>query len=584
MPNISCNYRTKWSNYHRTYEVEVREIANVFAADIADLTGPVRFALTAEMFYKFICETLKADTGLFKQPAAEAAVMVGTGWSFSKLSLAKDMLLDLSGLSGITMARPEHMHQDTNLDPSYIALTSGGTRLRELVEWAQKLSNQGQQGAEDRSIPTSGSFLGTTIAGSFATASHGSRLGFGGIQDMIVGMHIITGQATSVWLERESKPTLNDETALSFATDIERDDAKFEDALIHLGGMGIVNGVAIELIDNKGYRRLAVNYPIDSAWLQKIENGEFQDLASQLGHEADPVFYELTIDPRGYEGPIALHTMLFEGGMPMRNELKLNIKGAADTITTFGTFPETVLQAFQPLLTGGELALAGAEEVPELTPEFSVLKLYAIDEKQGGFFKYQLPPINAADPSYSWLAYHDREITGGVPGALYNASFAIDRRNLERAITAMCAIMKSAELPQTFLFTVRFVSNSSGTLRFTRFDECAVIEIDGISSNAPDIEGLGDSATLGQVIVKGASLVRQALEDAGVDYSMHWGKLGGLDKLKVQRDFGPANDPKSPIGRWRATRDALLSPEAKSLFWSEELYRLGLLELAPVSE
>jgi FAD binding domain len=583
MPNISYDFMTKWSNYHRTFvgsyategtsgnsvkNGEIRQIANIFCSDIADLSGPERFAATATEFYQFIKDALEGRKGLFMMEPAEAAVIVGRGWSFSNLCVARDLQLDLTGLSGMKLAQPDNMHENSTLDPSYIALVSGGTRLRELVQWAKP---------KNRSIRTSGSHLGPTIAGGFATASHGSRLGFGGLQDMILGMHIITGKNSSVWIEKRSQPVLNETTALSFATRIERDDAMFEDALIHLGGMGIVNGVAFELVDNIGYDRLAVNHPVGSVWLDQISCGEFRDIARDLGHDCKPVFYEATIDPQGYDGAIALHTMYFEGNPPPANEYNLEINRPADVIATFQTNPEAVLNALFPF--GLENPLSGGEnDASRADPHFPpIIQIYASPRDQGGFFDYTVLPLPTNLPGSSWDALHGGEITGGVPGALYNASYAMKRCDLKSAIPALCKIIQENNMLQTFLFTIRFVSDASGTLRFTRFNECAVIEIDGISRKSPIL------AEAGAVIEAAASLVRQALDAKGIDYSMHWGKLGGLDKAKVQADFGPAANAASPIGRWRATRKALLDDEVLGLFWNDALYDYGLLDSSPAA-
>ncbi len=560
MPNISYNYRTKWTNYHRTEEHEIREIAHVYTSDLAPLTGVQRFAATGKLFNQFIATTLVGKGGLAQQPPARSAVMVGTAWSFSKLSVADDLLLELTGLSGMGMAQSTDMHADAPLNSEYVALVSGGTRLRELVEWAKP---------QGRSIRTSGSFLGSTIAGSFGTSSHGSRLRFGGIQNMIHGLHIITGSDSSVWLERASKPVLNRDAALRFATRVIRDDAMFEDALVHLGGMGIINGVAIELVDDAGYYRLAVNKPIDEQFLTTLAAGDYRALAKQLGYDGEPIFYELTFDPRGFDGPIALHTMFFEGQPPALNEVPLEIRPAADAITAFATNPEESLALLYPAANG----LRSNDNKINVPNDFSVLKLYAQH-----FFAYDTPPASDTAPGNSWLALHAGELTGGVPGALYNASYAIDRGQLVEVLTVLSDAMKTANLPQSFLFTVRLVSDPAGAMAFTRFKDNIVLEIDGIGKNSPFLPELGP------VIVAAAKLLRKTLDEAGIEYSLHWGKLGDLDKAKVHADFGPANDPKSRLGRWRATRDALLDGEANNLFRSEAHYALGLLERPIVSE
>lgn len=184
---------------------------------------------------------------------------------------------------------------------------------------------------------------------------------------------------------------------------------------------------------------------------------------------------------------------------------------------------------------------------------------------------------------------HQGSITGDQPGALYNASFAIPIERVAIAVPAICAAV--ADLAASFVFTLRFVARPAGTLAFTRFDHNAVIEIDGLSPLAcqgamlqadprmPDAEVfLAALAELEHTVPRGAAAVRRALEAEGVPYSMHWAKLGGLDRAKVHADFGHPLDADSLIRRWRDTRDFLLSPFGKSIFWNEALVSYGLLD------
>ena len=69
-----------------------------------------------------------------------------------------------------------------------------------------------------------------------------------------------------------------------------RDDDRFEDALIHLGGMGIVNGVAIELADNQRFAELERLMPLTQALLDAIGNAQFDQLAAALGCPVAPAF------------------------------------------------------------------------------------------------------------------------------------------------------------------------------------------------------------------------------------------------------------------------------------------------------
>ena len=171
--------------------------------------------------------------------------------------------------------------------------------------------------------------------------------------------------------------------------------------------------------------------------------------------------------------------------------------------------------------------------------------------------------INSGQPATSWGGLHLDEITGGYPGALYNASFAVKPIDIPVVIPMICAAM--AGLDPVFLFTLRFVDNAAGTLAFTRFSQNVVIEIDGFSENAPVFGHYGHNTR------EGALRIREALDGAGIEYGMHWAKLGQLDATKVAADFGSA------IGRWRGTRDQLLSTQMREICWNTAVVQYGLV-------
>jgi hypothetical protein len=241
--------------------------------------------------------------------------------------------------------------------------------------------------------------------------------------------------------------------------------------------------------------------------------------------------------------------------------------------------PGDDLVKFDPVLFAQLPKLKNADDKPNIPP--SAFEAYRVL----GHFNDPRVPFQSAggDPShYSWRGLHQGEITTGKPGALYNASFAIDCAQLPMALTAICQATKI--LPPTFLFTVRFVSHAAGTLAFTRFPLSAVIEIDGVSPlywkwqeiAYPDGKPQFDKAA--NAVSTGALLVRAALEAVDIDYSMHWAKLGMLDPQKVELDYGPSTDAQSPLSRWRRTRKALLGAQGEHLFWNDALVQYGLVE------
>lgn len=566
MPSISVDFQSKWNNYHRTSEGryvapgqsesdgEIREIAHVHCADLVGSTGPEMFGATAKVLQEFIAEKKDAriEAGEIEIAAPEACELAGRGWSFTKLVGAKDLQIDLTGLAGISEAHETQLHKECKHGADSVAFVSGGTRLREIVEWA-RAGNRG------KSISTSGTHLGPTIAGGFGTASHGSRLGCGGLQNLILGMHIVTGPnpEDSVWLERKKDPILSSETIAEFSRGgCMSNDCAFEDALIHLGAMGIVNGVALKLDDDVGFDVRVVEHAIDIEWLEILGEGKFDKIANKLELGGELEFYELTIDPFDWNNNPAIHNVYFRSPAALTPPVKTSGVALPDALAL------AILQLSQQ---SGKIKSVKGGGGPGSSPTFpDIFELY----KKLALAGHQQRPQSR---NLSWADLHGDEVTGGLPGTLYNASFAIERENLSQVIPLICDAVQDIK-GQTFLFTIRFVTEAAGTLAFTRFKECAVIEIDGMSDKIP-----GYPPSSGDPIKAGTQKLRDALDTNKIPYSMHWAKLGDLDSIKVAADFGPAEDATSPLASWKSTRECLLDEEMRQFFWNQAVADYGLL-------
>lgn len=609
MTSIAYDSMAAWSNYHLTIgqttasnpipSMTIESLGRVYASDLNGLPGLQRFAATGTILLKHLAllgRSLNGSTSINAQPFA--AGMTGRGWSFSPLIGAPVSQLQCDGLSGSGKLDKHQWNKRCAVPAHKIALTSGGTRLRELVQWAERI---------DLTIETSGTHLGPTIAGGAATASHGSRLGSGGLQNLVLGMHLIVGEKEHVWIQRKSCPVLSkaglDALNICGATlQVVSDDQMFEDALVHLGGMGIVNGLAIALVPNDTFALMRRREKLTEQWLKDVACGRFNKIARRLNCRAKPEFYEITINPHAPFDDDATHMMYFKRTVAtLLPPGDADILRPSDAIAQLGAW----LAHYVSTLPKAQGYLDDIEQ-PFEDPDPTVVQtlkmllkghdsVFSFYRGEGGFE----PNTGIFDPNdpdikgYHWSGLHHDEITGNTPGALYNASYAIPLECVPAAISVICQAV--ADIEPSFVFSLRFLKNAAGTLAFTRFTDCAVIEIDGLSplickltagrlpGNTPDIELIRQTLeTLSKTLPAGALRVRKALETAGIKYSMHWAKLGGPDKDKVYADFGDPAEPDSLIRQWRSTRAALLSSLGKKLFWNEHLMETGILDAASI--
>lgn len=602
MSRIHYQASATWQNFHKTLgamgpdgpAMTIASLASIDASDATQASGLERFATTGAALFGYL-----HPLDVPSDPTPFAAGTVGQGWSFAPLIGTPVSQLDAKGLTGVVMLAEDERHPDCPIPADFIALASGGTTVDDLLRWAE---------CNNRTVQTTGTYLFPTVAGAVATASHGSRLGFGGMQNMILGMHLIVGSGEHVWIEPESAPVLSaaalDRLAINGTPPrLVRDDDQFEDALVHLGAMGIVNGVAIELTEASNYTLMQRVTMITPDFLQDIADGDFKAVAARLNCAVAPVFYELTINPHAPFDYPATNILYFPTSrvalVPCGDA---DILHPADAISQLGdkmhvidsVAVSAVSKAIAP--ADADLTTSTAQSIPAW-----VLPLLIGDDSIFAYYRglkdYDMPDT-VFDPEaqgedapklYKWSELHRGEITGDQPGALYNASFSIPLEHLAKAIPLICAAVR--DLAPSFVFTVRFVDKAAGTLAFTRFERNAVIEIDGLSPliclatqarvdrhqhYAPGLIAALD--VLAGTLPRGAAAVRGALDSAGIRYSMHWAKLGDLDQAKVHADYGHPRDPDSLIYRWRQTRDNLLTPFGKRIFWNDALIEYGLLD------
>ena len=524
MPHIDYAALGGWENYHASVQHAVKEHGSYRKSGSTAADGPAAFAESTPALLAHIAKAIALRT---------SPGVLGATWSWSEIAGNPALQLGTAELSAIFAAEARHLHSHSSYMPDYCVFVGGGVTLSDLVSWSEQ---------RDRSIKTCGSYLGQSIAGAMATSVNGSALGYGGFQNQICGIHLLVGQSSSVWVERQSKPALADKVALSFADRIIRDDAIFEDCLVHLGAMGIVNGVLFELVDKDAFVAVRLKQRVDKSWAKDLEAGEFDKVAAVMGVTGELAYYEVQLDPYDPYGKDALHTFYVrETGAVASAHVPAPMR--------------TVLDGLAALFDNIE-----KDDEPELPPDF--FDYYAAT-------RFEETPVDAPKSTQSWGELHAAQPASDTHGIIYSAALSIDRNRLADTLaatsTAMMAVLNSGP-PETrlrhMITTLRFVSGAAGTMAFTHQDDAVVLDLEGIKFSPASIRAAAESCA--------------ALDGVDIAYCHHWGKSIPGDPMWVNREFGVTN-VKRPLERWRATRAALLDPAAAAVFTSPALLRWRVL-------
>jgi hypothetical protein len=512
--HIETASNVAWKNYHENRKLTVAQQATYRRGVGQATSGPEAFARSAPVMQAHIV------TALARQSRAG---VLGAGWSWSALIGNGELQLDTGELDALHPVAPGDLHGASRLDAGHLCYAGGGCRLATLVTWAE---------ARDRSISICGSYLGQSVAGAMATGVNGSTLGRGGFQNQIRGIHLVTGPERSVWIEDCGRPALSDETALAFADEVIRDSEVFAAALVHLGAMGIVNGVLFELVDRHMFYSARLKRVVDPAWLAEVERGDYAAIAGRWSLPGDPVYYEVQLDPYDPWGSPALHSFIYR-------------------------------HAASP---AAKLAMEASAALKSAAPDIPA-DLYAA--YAAGFREIAPPGPDHPAHLQSWGDIHSGKPNADTHAIIYDAAIAIDQTRIAAAITAMTDHLQQQlqQLPpehrlRHMVYTLRFVEESAGLMGYTRYPRSVAMDLHGLTLSPLTLKAAADSCA--------------ALDAAGIGYCQHWGKFTPGDPGWVAREFGAGNQA-GPLAKWQTVRAALLDPLAERVFRNDALVEWGVL-------
>jgi FAD/FMN-containing dehydrogenase len=347
---------------------------------------------------------------------------------------------------------------------------------------------------------------GQTIAGSVSGNTHGAQITFGAMPDFVAGLHIATGTGRTLWIERASKPALNEEFAANIGAELIRDDDIFNAAVVSFGTFGIIAAMAVETV------------PIYQLDFPPIADVDHADLKAKLSGFADAppkdlYHYEFVFDPHSRK------QMAMEASAP-----KVPYKPGVRTPK-----PRWIVR-----------------DKNGYAPGINILRLV-------GLFLSVVPPriiTGLQFKQYRKVALLDG--VRGSPGQIYTSSiyylegyiesaYAVSVRDAPATIDISSEVAREMRLPS--INQVRLCLASQATLGFTQHEPItAVFEFGMINDDRfPDFERRLDAA----------------FREAGIRYTMHWSKNSGIDPGKLEYMYGATR-----IASWKAARQAVFGDDA----------------------
>jgi hypothetical protein len=437
---------------------------------------------------------------------------LGGGWSLSSAAVTDGRLIDTLGLNSYFPAVAASVVPAYTGSPAQLMYLQCGINIKEANDLLFGLPTQ-------LALKTSGASNGQTIAGAASTGTHGSRFGFGAMQDYVVGMHLITGPATAIWLERASYPVLSDLIVNGLGAQLVRDDTLFNSALVSFGSFGIIHGMMIEAdplyLLEVNRVRMALGDPLRTA----MQTLDFSGIATPHPGEA-PFHFEVVVNPHDI--------------------------GKGAYVTTMYRRAYTANYVKPPLSPSG------------LGPGDDVLSIMGdITNRLPGLVGSLVNLIVPAE-------YPLMNNVLGTPGEIFNSNFTFQKEmsaeigvaleDTVRALDVMTSLPEVNDYPGLLAF--RWVKGSSALLAFTKFATSCAIELPSAFSNRT---------------TNYYTALWAALDAAGIPYTLHWGQMNNFTPARVRTMYGDA-----AVDQWIASRNQLLDAPSRAVFTSPFLQQCGL--------
>ena len=503
-----------WNGVHVTHKTTVAEIVDV------DNVGPdEKTLLTGFDMFRQAGESLD-EIAREARDAGQRVLALGAGWALSKINITDGRLVNTKLLNGCCDVGERYFDSGyPAADRQGVVLAQAGMQIAELNAYLEIAPHDV---ADKRALKAAGIGNGQTIAGAVSGNTHGSQLDFGAMPDFVVGIHLATGSGRTLWIEKASKPVLNEEFAERIGAELIRDDDVFNAAVVSFGTFGIVAAVAIETA------------PIYQPAFPAVADVSHEALKEKLRafarpEPADVYHYEFIFDPHG------------------RKQMAM-----------VASAPKVPFEPEHPTpeprwLIRDKLGYAPGDDI------LSVAKL---------FLRFVPPRLVTG---ISFKAYRDRALLNqvrGTPGQLYTSSiyylegytesaFAVAMADAPATIDVVSRVARDIRLPS--ISQVRLVGASEATLGFTYHEpRTAVFEVAAFNDKKyPKFERRLD----------------EAFRAAGIRYTMHWSKNSGIDLAKLEYMYGSER-----IERWKAARKTVFGGDDALMrtFASDALVEAGL--------
>lgn len=462
---------------------------------------------------------------------------MGSGWSFSEVGVTEDGIINTKKLrlkARLSKSYVADEYLANGGDPSNLLFTQCGNTVIAI----NRLLEQRRKPA--KSLRASGGSNGQTIVGAFSTGTHGAAFRYGPLSEMVMGMHIVTGPDTHVWLERKSRPVSSAKFRRWMQAEVIEDDELFYSALQSFGSFGFIHAVLIEVEPIYLLEQQQIRIPYDQGLEKAIQEGDFSQIAHHLKYSEEEIkdnlyHFELAINPYDFSktDPAKGAYIRVMYKLPYREDYEPY--NAEEEGYVYGDYLLGLIQKVMDQIERVPGELLDRALIPH-----AVKSLFntALDRPETA--------IGTVGETFRNTKYR---------GNIFSAAYAFSRQDIPRVIDHILEL--NSRLPFAGGIALRFVKGTPATLGFSRFENSCVLELDGVD------------AVINHKFVEEFT---KLIEQHNINYTIHWGKINRvLNPERVRRMHGSEN-----VDKWLRHRQFLLSAEVREVFENDFLERCGL--------
>ncbi len=460
---------------------------------------------------------------------------LGSAWSFSRVVEPGRVVVDPANMTFVERV-PAKLFA-----PGYAARAAQGY-VPIFAEGGTQIASLNRRLASDLrlALQTSGAGDGHRLAGCIATGTHGSALGIGALHDTVQGLLLMVAPDRLVFLQPATDPFATQGIAgwlaqqTGHAVESLQDDDAFHAALVSLGSFGFVLGVVVEAVPlyRLKFQRFARPWNDATVW-NAIETFDLSPLCPGVADR--PYHFDVVMHPYppGGGDPGLFVTLMWKtsaDGVPATSPLPVVPLGSSD------------LMGFVGRLTK---ALDGRLTEPLALP---ILRAFISQELVAN-------GSPAAGEAFPGEMFGPTSLPAGT-GA--STEIAVDQKQARQALEVIYKVLDQRQQQGHFLLGclgVRFVPQTRALLGMNAAAMNCYIELPSIRNN--DVLGIYQA-------------IWDALEQANIPFTCHWGQLGGMNPARLARYFGDR------AVRWRAYRAQLLGPVGSRVFGAPILGDVGL--------